>query len=517
MAFDISGSGERYDVRYAWRAAPILGSVALVVMYTEAMLVPSLPKIQEEFNVTPAEASWILTIYLIVGTISAALFGSLGDIFGKKRMLVLVLSIYSVAVTFTGYAPTFPLLLLARALQGLGMAMFPLAFSLIREEFPPEMVPTAQGIVSAMFGVGIIVALPLGAYISQTFGWRATYHTVTPLAVLMTVLIGTYIRESRYRTPRRIDYLGIGLFALAASSLLVAVSEAPNWGWASGQTLSLFALAAASGAAFAAQEMTAEEPFIPRDILNRNVAAATVAILMVAYAFQMSSQNLSYLFEMPPPYGYGMTILQTGLYITPMAVVQIIGAPIAGRLLWRVGAKRMSVAGVALAVAGFQLASAYAYSGVWRLIGYMSLGFLGLALLNVSLINLLTFSVPRNRLGAATGLNTVFRNFGSAIAPAVAGTVLTTFATTAYYSLGGFTAFFTVPSRIAYSMNFDIATAMFLLSLIPIALAREVFTGAPNPRGPAPIKPPKAPIVEASAPRHAEAATGGAAAGRPST
>jgi len=136
----------------------------------------------------------------------------------------------------------------------------------------------------------------------------------------------------------------------------------------------------------------------------------------------------------------------------------------------------MSVAGVVLAVLGFQLASAYAYSGVWTLIGYLSIAYLGLALLNVSLINLLTFSVPRNRLGAATGLNTVFRNFGSAIAPAVAGTVLTTFSTIAYYSLGGFQAYFSVPSTSAYSINFDIATAMFILALVPIAIAREVFT-----------------------------------------
>lgn len=476
MAFDISSRSEAYDIRYAWRAAPLLGSVALVVMYTEAMLMPSLPKIQEEFNITPAEASWILTIYLIVGTISAALFGSLGDMYGKKKILVLVLSIYSIAVTFTGYAPTFPLLLLARALQGLGMAMFPLAFSLIREEFPPEMVPTAQGLVSAMFGVGIIVAMPLGAYISQYFGWRTTYHTVTPLAVMLTVLIAVFIRESRYRTPRRVDYLGIGLFALATSSFLIGISEAPNWGWTSGQTLALFALAAASAFAFTVQEITTSEPFIPRDILNKNVVAATVAILMVAYAFQMSSQNLSYLFEMPPPYGYGLSILESGLYITPTAIVQVIGAPIAGRLLWRVGAKKMSVVGAVLAVLAFQLASAYAYSGVWRLIGYMSMGFLGLALLNVSLINLLMFSVPRYRLGAAAGLNTVFRNLGSAIAPAVAGTVLTTFSTTALYSIGAYTAFFTVPSSTAYSINFDIATAMFLLALIPIAAAQEVFT-----------------------------------------
>ncbi|MEM0465051.1 MAG: MFS transporter [Pyrobaculum sp.] len=465
-----------YNLKYAWRALPVLGSVALLVMYTEAMLMPSLPSIQAEFGVTPAEASWVLSIYLILGTISAAVLGSLGDIYGKKKMLVLALSIYSVAVTLTGYAPTFHLLLLARALQGLGMAMFPLAFSLIREEFPPRLVPVAQGVISAMFGVGMVAALPLGAYVSQYYGWRMTYHTAAPLAALLTALIALYIKESGYKAPRRVDFVGIGLFAAAASSFLIAVSEAPNWGWTSGPTIALFAVAAASAAGFAVWESAAKEPFIPRDILSRNVVAATAAIFMAAYAMQMTTQSLSYLFEMPPPFGYGLSILDAGLHLAPMAALQLVGAPIAGRLLWRVGAKKMSAAGVAVAVAGYLTASVYAYSGLWTLVGVMSVGFLGLTLLNVSLINLLTFSVPRSRLGAATSLNTVFRNFGSAVAPAVAGAVLTTFSTTAALQAGGETVLLAVPSPTAYAVNFYMAVAMFLLALIPIAAAREVFT-----------------------------------------
>ncbi len=443
-------------------------------MYTEAMLMPSLPKIQAEFNVTPADASWILTIYLISGTISAAIFGNLGDIYGKKKVLSIVMAAYAVAVTFTGYAPNFGSLLLSRAIQGMGMAMFPLAFSLIREEFPPHMVPTAQGVVSAMFGVGIIIALPVGAYIAQNYGWRATYHTATPIAVLLTYLIVTYIRESRYRTPRKIDFVGVALFSSMAASFLLAISKGPDWGWFSPRITSLFILSAVSAAVFVIHELITDSPFIPRDIFNRNVIAATIAILIVAYAFQMNSQNLSYLFQMPPPYGYGLTILQTGLYMLPPAMVQIIVAPLSGRLMWRLGAKRIASLGVVFAVVGYQLAAAHLYSGVWTLISYMTLGFVGLTLLNVSLINLLTFSVPRERLGAATGLNTVFRNFGSAIAPTVAGTVLTNFNTYIYYNTPVGLVYFSVPSKEAYIINIDIATIMFIISLVPILISKEI-------------------------------------------
>ncbi|MGC9131517.1 MAG: MFS transporter [Pyrobaculum sp.] len=465
---------DSYDVKYAWRITPLLGSVALLVMYTEAMLMPSLPRIQAEFNITPADASWILTIYLISGTISAAVFGSLGDMYGKKKMLSIIMVAYVFAVTFTGYAPSFELLLLARAIQGLGMAMFPLAFSLIREEFPPNMVPTAQGIVSAMFGVGIIIALPVGGYIAQNYGWRATYHTATPIAALLTFSIVMFVRESRYKTPRRIDILGIGLFASMAVSLLLAISKGPDWGWYSPRVLSLFILSAVSAVVFILHELTTNDPFIPRDIFNRNVIAATLAIFIVAYAFQMNSQNMSYLFQMPPPYGYGLTILQTGLYMLPPAAAQIIVAPLAGRFMWRLGARKIAVMGVAFAVAGYQLSAAHLYSGLWTLITYMTLGFIGLTFLNVSLINLLTFSVPRQRLGAATGINTVFRNFGSAIAPTVAGTVLTNFSTYIYYKTPLGPIYFSVPSKEAYVINIDIATAMFLATLIPIVVAREV-------------------------------------------
>jgi MFS family permease len=137
------------------------------------------------------------------------------------------------------------------------------------------------------------------------------------------------------------------------------------------------------------------------------------------------------------------------------------------------GGKKIAVAGVAFAVVGYQLAAAHLNSGIWTLISYLTLGFVGLTLLNVSLINLLTFSVSRQRLGAATGLNTVFRNLGSATAPTVAGTILTNY-TYVYFNTPNGPVYFSVPSRDAYVINIDIATAMFISALVPILMAKEV-------------------------------------------
>ncbi|MCJ7561418.1 MAG: MFS transporter, partial [Thermoplasmata archaeon] len=142
----------------------LLASIAIMVMYVEAMAFPSLPMVMEDFGLTPQDyslASWVITIYLVVGAVSIPVFGKLGDIYGKKKMLVIAMSLYTVAVTLTGFSRDFSdsiyVMIAFRAFQGLGMCMFPLAFSIIRDEFPKGQIAVAQGVISAMFGVGAAV------------------------------------------------------------------------------------------------------------------------------------------------------------------------------------------------------------------------------------------------------------------------------------------------------------------------------------------------------------------------
>ena len=154
---------KQFDLKYANRNLILFALLAASVMYIEIMLTPSLPDIQKYYGVTYGQVSLILALYTVFGTAINPIVGKLGDIYGKKKILVYVLISYCVMVTLTSFAPNFNVLLISRTFQGIGLGIFPLAFSLVREEFPRNLVPKAQGLLSAMFGAGLALGLPLGA------------------------------------------------------------------------------------------------------------------------------------------------------------------------------------------------------------------------------------------------------------------------------------------------------------------------------------------------------------------
>ncbi len=465
-----------YDLRYAKRAMMLLVTLPILVMYTEAVLIPSLPTIQRQFKVTPSDVSWVLTIYLLTGTISAAILGKLGDMYGKKKLFLLALSIYVAGVTFTGFAPNFSTLLLARALQGMGMAIFPLGFTIVREEFPPEMVPQVQGMISAMFGVGIAIALPLGSYIAENYGWEWTYHTVIPFVIVMLILSAKVLRESRYVSPGKIDVLGAVLLSIFSITGLIAVTRAPSIGWTSTETLTLFIISIASLILFILQEIRTENPLVPIGLLTaKNVLITNIGIFLAGFAIQMMNQAVIYVLQMKPPFGYGKNILQSGLLMTPNAIAMLIIAPLVGRLMVRVGAKPFVELGSAIAIAGLLMLSHNPTTlGLWKLVSLVVLVGIGVTTLNVSLINVLIFSVGKRVMGIATGLNTLFRNLGAAWGPAVAGTLMSMYSVTLTFSYGGALLHIKIPKPEAYHYLFILTAILYLILLVISILIKEV-------------------------------------------
>ncbi|WP_461862801.1 MFS transporter [Thermococcus sp.] len=470
-------NNELYDMAYAKRAMLVVVVLPLLVMYTEAMLTPALPTIQKEFAINPNDVSWILTIYLLVGTVSAAIMGKLGDMYGKKKMFLVALGFYTLGVILNGFAPGYQWLLVSRGIQGLGMAIFPLAFSLVREEFPPEMVPQVQGMISAMFAVGMVIALPLGAYVTQNFGWRWTYHSAAPFAVLMFFVAWRVLRESRYINPGRLDWVGAGLLTLGVVPALVAVTRAPTIGWRAEQTSILFAIAVIGIVLLYLWERRAENPLLPLHIISsRNPAIVNIGIMLAAFGISMMSQANTYIFQMKPPYGFGKTILQSGLLMTPMAGVMLVIAPLAGKLMPKIGAKPLAISGALTASAGLAVLSKYATQlSLWQFVGMITVVGAGITLMNVSFINVLVFSVPPRVMGVATGANSLFRNFGSTWGPAIAGTVMST-----YYILvriPGVPMPIKIPTTKAYEVLFGTSALVYLLlALLSLAIA-EVMKG----------------------------------------
>jgi len=474
----ITDNGETYDLAYAKKAMLVIVILPLLVMYTEAMLTPALPQIQREFVINPNDVSWILTIYLLVGTVSAAIFGKLGDMYGKKRMFLISLAFYTVGVIFNGFAPSFRWLLVSRAIQGIGMAIFPLAFSLVREEFPPKMVPQVQGMISAMFGVGMVIALPLGAYVTQHWGWRWTYHSAAPFVVLMFFLAWRVLRESRYINPGKVDWQGALFLSWAVIPALVAVTRAPNVGWSSRETITLFLVSIIGAIVLVLWERRSENPLIPLDIIgSRNPAIVNLGITFAAFGISMMSQANTYIFQMPPQFGgFGKTILQSGLLMTPMAGVMLVIAPLAGKVMPKIGAKPLALSGALIASSGLAVLAKYAtHMSLWQFVGIITFVGAGITLMNISFINILVFSVPPRAMGVATGANSLFRNFGSTWGPAIAGTVMTM-----YYVLfqppGAYRAI-RIPTSKAYEVLFGTAAGIYIfLALLTLAIV-EVMKG----------------------------------------
>jgi MFS family permease len=171
----------------------ILSSIATMAMYAETMLIPAIPDIIKDFQVSYSMSSWILTSYLVTGAVTTPIAGKLSDIYGKKKVLLIIMIIYAVGVFIGGFATNIYFLLSIRAIQGIGMSMFPIAFGIIRDQFPREKISIGQGVISSMFAAGAAIGLSIGASIVQFFGWHATFFTIIPISISLLIVIWRFV------------------------------------------------------------------------------------------------------------------------------------------------------------------------------------------------------------------------------------------------------------------------------------------------------------------------------------
>ncbi|MGH9917495.1 MAG: MFS transporter, partial [Nitrososphaerales archaeon] len=389
----------------------------------------------------------------------------------------------------------------------------------MREEFPRELVPRAQGLLSAMFGVGFAISLPLGSFVSQNYGWRDTYHSAIPIVVLLAILVVLVIRESSYRRPNvSVDYLGAALLGGALAGVVTALSQGESWGWSSPLTIGFAVLGAALFIPFALYEAwwkkTGREPIVDQKLLReRNVAVTNVVLTVAGLGMYLALLTLIYQFEYPPASGgYGtlgsFNILQAGLDIIPLAVSMTLVSVIASLVVSRTGVKPIALLGSMITAIGFFLVSQVT-TLQGALLSEVVIG-AGIALLNASIINLLVLTVDPKDLGQATAMNNVFRNVGGSIGAPIAGSLLATYVITSGRLAGsGF------PAHVAFVYAFWIAAIITVVGGVAIVFGEEVlgsrrhakFAHHPQSRGgfgfsrptATPEGPPGVPVPEASA------------------
>ncbi|MFL6525360.1 MAG: MFS transporter, partial [Nitrososphaera sp.] len=299
--------------RSAWITLAILSSLGLITMYGETMVLPAIPDFIQDFNISYSTSSWILSSYLIAGAVMTPIAGRLSDIYGKKKILLIVMTVYSTGILAGGFANSIGFMLAARAAQGVGMSMFPIAFGIIREILPEKKLAMGQTIFTSTFSGGAVVGLMVGATIIQNFGWQATFFSIFPIAVTLGLVIKKFIhirdpsapeiktgegaggRQQEVRNEKEkenyssstntqtIDVKGTLALATTIPSFLAGISFLENNSTGAGfQVAGLFSIAAVSLAVFIVIEKKVSSPLLDLKLMtHRMILPATIILMLV--------------------------------------------------------------------------------------------------------------------------------------------------------------------------------------------------------------------------------------------
>ncbi len=428
----------------------------------QSLVAPALLEIQHDLRTSTTGATWILTAYLLSASVCTPILGRVGDMFGKRRVLILVLAALSLGTLVSALATSIEVMVAGRVIQGLGGAMFPLAYGIIRDEFPKERVSTGIALISAMLGIGGGAGIVLSGPIVQ----HLSYHYLfwLPLLVIGIATVGAFfmIPESPVRTPGRVNWAGAALLAAWLSAFLVGISEGSNWGWGSARVLGLFALALILLVAWVRNETQAPEPLVDMRMLRqRAVWTTNTTALLIGFGMFGSFILLPQFVQMPlsTGYGFGSSVTQAGLFLLPSTIAMLLISPVAGRLAATVGPKVPLVAGAVLSSLAF-VVLASAHTEAWEIVVASTLIGAGIGLALSSMVNLIVEAVPPEQTGVASGMNMIMRSIGGAIGSQVSASIVAASVVAGSLpSEGGFTAAFVV-SGLALGVGVAVSLAV---------------------------------------------------------
>jgi EmrB/QacA subfamily drug resistance transporter len=431
---------QHYNVTFA-----LLAVAAVAYALLQSLVAPALLTIQHDLKTTTTGAAWILTAYLLSASVITPIAGRLGDMFGKKRALVTVLFVLAAGTALAGIATSIGVMVLARVIQGAGGAVFPLAFAIIRDEFPRERVPHGIALISAIMGIGGGLGIVLAGPIVQ----HMDYHWLFwfPLVAVVVAMLGIqfFVPESPIKTQGRVDVIGAVLLAGWLVALLVPVSEGPTWGWTSARTLGLFAVSGVLLAVWARFESRTREALVDMQMMRLPpVWKTNLAAFVFGYGMFASFVLVPQFVELPTStgFGFGASVTEAGLYMLPATLGMLVAGPFSGRLSSTVGSKVPLLLGALVSCFAFVIL-AFAHSQPWQIYVAMAVMGIGIGFAFASMANLIVESVGAHQTGVATGMNTIVRSIGGAIGSQVsAGIITATLATSGLPTEHGFTIAF---------------------------------------------------------------------------
>jgi MFS family permease len=424
----------------------VLALCGTVVSLQQTMVLPLVPDLPDLIGTSAGNASWMVTATLVAGAVATPVISRMADMYGKRRMILVTLAIVALGALVGGLSTSLPFLILARALQGMGMALVPIGIATMRDELDPDKVPLAVALMSATLAIGAGVGLPLGGFLAEAFDWHVVLWLPGVLALLLIGLVLTTVSESNVRTAGAFDVRGAVLLSLALVLLLLAVSKGSDWGWTDARTLGCLAAGVVLLAVFVPLELRIPSPLV-------DIRTAAQPVVMVANAisifmgFAMFINMLVSTQQLQTPvetgYGLGLDALHAGLWMAPSAVAFGVLAPLSGWVTRRFGAEIAIAAGAAIMAVSYLARIPFSDTIAWVVIGTVVVT-VGTALAYSALPTLIMQSVPVTETAAANGLNTLLRSVGTSTASAVTAAVLAATITSgsAFPTFGGMATMF---------------------------------------------------------------------------
>ena len=443
------------------------------------LVVPLQAELPELLHASREDTSWVVTITLLVAAVATPISGRLGDLFGKKRVVIVLLAVLIVGSVIAAVSGTIVGVIIGRALQGVVTGVIPLGIAIMRDVLPPERLGTAVALMSATMGVGGAVGLPIAAYLAINADWHALFWLAAGLGVLGVPLIAWLVPGDVLRSAGRLDVLGAIGLAIGLTGILLFVSRGADWGWTSPLTLTTIVGGIVVLLLWGWYQMRAKDPLLDLRVAARPAVLFT-NIAAIGMGFALFSSNVAFpqLLELPVASGsgFGLDMMQAALVVMPAGIVMMIISPLSGWLERTVGPRPLFTAGTAMIVLAYAFVLLWS-SEVWHVfVANLIIG-VGIGCTFAAMPMIIMRSVPAHETGASNGLNALFRSVGTSSASAVMGGVLAAMTT----DFNGQA----IPSRAAFDVCFWLAVgagviALVLSLFIPRGAGQEQRPALPN-------------------------------------
>ncbi len=442
--------------------------VLLLINFVETMVTPAIPTIQSDFGTSEEVVSWVVSAFTISAAVGSPILGKVADIYGKKKTLVLVLVFYAIAVFIAGLAPNVYVLILARAIQGLGFAAFPISVAIITEMLPRERVAQAQGILSATFGIGTALGLSLGAILDQDLGWQMAFHVAFFGSIILIAVVSKVVPESKIKVKESLDLIGMALLASGSTLLLVYISEGNSWGWLSPNELLLLIAGSILLYSFVIWERIAREPMMKLELFKiRNFAVANIVGLITGVAMFLLFFGVIYYAQLPWPFGLGLDQISAGMSLAPGTLAMLFVGPLVGRALNRTGPKPILFVGGTFLIIGFFL-NITNRATIFDITLNGIVVTTGMVLMMIPIVNMVAVSLPPEARGVGLGMNTLIRQMGSSIGPVLATSLMNAYESAFVMPLGSTYVVEVLPGSASFNAVF---TAGILATLLALGFA----------------------------------------------